>query len=199
MDGKDNKTKTLRKKYEDLKAYVYREMEGITITGLVILGAVSVLAGVYVTKKDHADINVTNKTKNIKETNSEDNNISWDEIENADVLKVKTSDGKEDILFVNYERIIVDGLTRYNVTDVLKEFPAFRVDGNKQDVLSDSFTIEEHLGSLLNYLTVNNYIENSYSKDGLESFRLEIKSTELYNKNKSNSKKRDRYNFNHKW
>lgn len=199
MDGKDNKTKTLREKYEDLKAYVYREREGITITGLVILGAVSVLAGVYVTKKDHADINVTNKTKNIKETNSEDNNISWDEIENADVLKVKTSDGKEDILFVNYERIIVDGLTRYNVTDVLKEFPAFRVDGNKQDVLSDSFTIEEHLGSLLNYLTVNNYIENSYSKDGLESFRLEIKSTELYNKNKSNSKKRDRYNFNHKW
>lgn len=199
MNDKDNETKTLREKYEDLKAYVYREIEGITITGLVILGAVSVLAGVYVTKKDHADINVTNKTKNIKETNSEDNNISWDEIENADVLKVKTSDGKEDILFVNYERIIVDGLTRYNVTDVLKEFPAFRVDGNKQDVLSDSFTIEEHLGSLLNYLTVNNYIENSYSKDGLESFRLEIKSTELYNKNKSNSKKRDRYNFNHKW
>lgn len=199
MDGKDNKTKTLRKKYEDLKAYVYREREGITITGLVILGAVSVLAGVYVTKKDHADINVTNKTKNIKETNSEDNNISWNEIENADVLKVKTSDGKEDILFVNYERIIVDGLTRYNVTDVLKEFPTFRVDGNKQDVLSDSFTIEEHLGLLTNYLTVNNYIENSYSKDGLESFRLEIKSTELYNKNKSNSKKRDKYNFNHKW
>lgn len=199
MNDKDNETKTLREKYEDLKAYVYREIEGITITGLVILGAVSVLAGVYVTKKDHADINVTNKTKNIKETNSEDNNISWNEIENADVLKVKTSDGKEDILFVNYERIIVDGLTRYNVTDVLKEFPTFRVDGNKQDVLSDSFTIEEHLGLLTNYLTVNNYIENSYSKDGLESFRLEIKSTELYNKNKSNSKKRDRYNFNHKW
>ncbi len=195
----DEDTKTLIEWYEDLKAYVYQEIEGITITGLVILGVASVLTGVYLNKKEQADTEATNKAKIEKEINSEDNIITWNNIANTDVLKIKTLDGKEDIIFVNYERIVIkEGYTIYNVTDILKEFPSFQVNSDKNKVLTNSFTIEEQLGDLTSYLTVNNYIQNSYTEEELENFRTEIKAAELNNKKQDKPKGMCKSNSNYK-
>lgn len=194
----EDETKTFREWLEEKKAYVYQEIEGITITGLVVFSVASILTCVYLNKRDHANAktNEYNKPKNEKEVNNEDNSIAWNEIENADVLKVKTTDGREDILFVNYEDTTIELTEKYyamNVVDVLGEFPSFQVNIDKKVVLSDSLTIEENLGALSNFLIVNSYTQNSYTKKELESFRLGIKSAELNNKNKGRTKEQGKY------